>query len=494
VSVGRLLGPDRAGRQYPAAILAAVACLASAPSDAPAAGITVGHSGWFWGDTIPQGNDLTGVDVLGKRAYAVGGFGTVLRSDDGGASWVGLRSGTTTDLNNVQAITAQSVVVSGGCEIRRSDDSGRTFRWLALAAGPACGDGVQAVAFPTTSVGYVMTLDGGIRATADGGRSFERRTRVPAARPRMRNQGVVADATDLLFTGPATGLATTRDGRIFRTTDGARTWTPVVAEGAPLNGLTFLDAETGFAVGGGRRALKTVDGGRTWSPVSLSGAPAVDLGSISCADQQTCLIVPALPEFAFDDPTDYALRTTDGGATARTISPSRLGLSAADLDSSGRAVAVGVAGMIAASENLGAQFILASDTGENLTTPRMRAGSPRRVYAFDPRGSVVQSTDGGTMWTSYVVPRSNLVDGAFPTARKGFVLTSGGKLRTTEDGGKTWRTLPGRGRRRSQALVAFDERHLLVVGRGGAPVHRWRSQPPQGPFAGRPLLRPHQGR
>jgi len=27
---------------------------------------------WFWEDSIPQGNDLTGVDVVGGRSYAVG--------------------------------------------------------------------------------------------------------------------------------------------------------------------------------------------------------------------------------------------------------------------------------------------------------------------------------------------------------------------------------------------------------------------------------------
>src|SRR5262245_3259207 len=34
---------------------------------APAA--SVGHSGWFWGNPLPQGNTLSGIDFAGARGY-----------------------------------------------------------------------------------------------------------------------------------------------------------------------------------------------------------------------------------------------------------------------------------------------------------------------------------------------------------------------------------------------------------------------------------------
>src|SRR6187431_2135811 len=40
------------------------------------AGVSVGHSGWFWGDPQPQGNTLNGIDFAGSRGYAAGDFGT----------------------------------------------------------------------------------------------------------------------------------------------------------------------------------------------------------------------------------------------------------------------------------------------------------------------------------------------------------------------------------------------------------------------------------
>src|ERR671912_103616 len=51
------------------------------------AAVGVGHSGWQWGNPQPQGNTLNAVDFAGGTGYAAGNFGTVLRTDDSGATW-----------------------------------------------------------------------------------------------------------------------------------------------------------------------------------------------------------------------------------------------------------------------------------------------------------------------------------------------------------------------------------------------------------------------
>ena len=55
---------------------------------APAAGatVTVGHSGWEWGNPSPQGRTLDAIEFEGARGYAAGHFGTVLSTDDGGTT------------------------------------------------------------------------------------------------------------------------------------------------------------------------------------------------------------------------------------------------------------------------------------------------------------------------------------------------------------------------------------------------------------------------
>ena len=51
------------------------------------ASVSVPHSGWFWGNPRPQGKLLASVEFAGSRGYAAGDFGTVLRTDDGGAGY-----------------------------------------------------------------------------------------------------------------------------------------------------------------------------------------------------------------------------------------------------------------------------------------------------------------------------------------------------------------------------------------------------------------------
>src|SRR5207302_5546511 len=101
------------------------------------ASVSVPHSGWFWGNPRPQGKLLALVEFAGSRGYAVGDFGTVLRTDDAGATWSGLSTGTSVNFRRVTLISADSFVVAGGCAVRRSDNGGQTFARLPWTASDA---------------------------------------------------------------------------------------------------------------------------------------------------------------------------------------------------------------------------------------------------------------------------------------------------------------------------------------------------------------------
>ena len=65
---------------------AAALLIAAALIQGAGAETTVGQSGWNWGNPQPQGHTLRALDFAGGRGYAVGDFGTLVRSDDGGSS------------------------------------------------------------------------------------------------------------------------------------------------------------------------------------------------------------------------------------------------------------------------------------------------------------------------------------------------------------------------------------------------------------------------
>jgi photosystem II stability/assembly factor-like uncharacterized protein len=80
-------------RRHPLPLVLVALCLLSA---APSAGavVSTGHSGWGWADPSPQGETIADLTFAGDVGYAVGGYGTLLRTVDGGASWTGLPSRT----------------------------------------------------------------------------------------------------------------------------------------------------------------------------------------------------------------------------------------------------------------------------------------------------------------------------------------------------------------------------------------------------------------
>ena len=82
------------------ALLAIVAALAFAPS--ASAQVSVGHSGWSWGNPVPQGNTLHAVEFSGGIGYAAGDFGTLLRTPDGGSTWQGIATGITGNLLRIR--------------------------------------------------------------------------------------------------------------------------------------------------------------------------------------------------------------------------------------------------------------------------------------------------------------------------------------------------------------------------------------------------------
>src|SRR5215211_5361182 len=269
--------------------------------------VSVGHSGWFWGNPQPQGNTIRGMAFAGSRGYAAGEFGTLLATDDAGASWTGISTGITRNLVRVRAIDANTVVIGGGCALRRSDDGGQTFQRLPWTASDTdCPSELASFFFPSPGVGYLLTLDGAVFQTADGGQTFARKTSVPGV-------GGNISATDIFFLSDDTGVATTSQGKIYRTTDGGNSWVEVASSGSALNGLTFAGAGTRYAVGGHTTILKTTDGGMTWNPMPAAGVPDVELKSISCADALTCLIT--------DASGDRLLRTIDGGLNYTSVVP-----------------------------------------------------------------------------------------------------------------------------------------------------------------------------
>ena len=446
----------RRGWMVPLGVLSvAMALLASTAL----AGVSVGHSGWTWASPEPQGNDLSGIDFAGGRGYASGTLGTLLRTDDGGASWTGIATGLTQPLLRVRAIDANTVVIGGGCALRRSDDGGTSFHRLPwTSSDTSCPSQLASFSFPVSQTGYLLTDTGSVFRTDDGGQSFSSRTSVPGT----LSAGGNADGTDIFFTGTDTGVAVAGN-RIFHTIDGGQTWTQVKS-GFAINAVTFVNSTVGYAVGtvqtmsGTNPAmLSTGDGGQTWTPVALSGAdPGLDLTSLDCANTQTCLITESTGA--------QVLRTTDGGATVTAISPSTQAIYGVAFDTPSQAVAIGRGGTTAVSTDGGMNF---SPVGGGILEQNFGAvtASPAGIAtAGANNGVLARSTDNGRSWSTVGVPTpSRILSAWFPTAGVGYALDQHGGLFKTINGGSSWTVLNTGTSAKASKVVALNPKVVILV-------------------------------
>ncbi len=120
-------------------------------------------------DTTEALMDLT-CDSLG-RIWVVGGFSTILSSEDGGASWGEDSFGDDVQLTSVQFLDDSVGYIAGEFGmVLKTIDGGQTWEPVEVLPGDFY---PQAAHFMDTERGWVVGLNGAILHTPDGGDSWE---------------------------------------------------------------------------------------------------------------------------------------------------------------------------------------------------------------------------------------------------------------------------------------------------------------------------------
>ena len=441
------------------AFLGACAALSLATACPASAAVQVSQSGWQWGNPTPQGNTIRAMDFIAGRGYAIGDDGTALRTDDGGATWTGLATGTSQDLTRVQAVTTDVIVILGGdgCVVRRSDDGGKTFHKMFVLAETNCPDRVAASYFVNPQVGYLLLRDGNVLRTTDGGQTFGRGTAIPGTPGSSSGgQGVPADA---IFTSPDAGvvfLAGTTTA--YRTTDAGTSWTPEPdVQPGNVQRLRPVSATTFYAFGPDT-LLRSTDAGQTWQRRPASGGNTIT--GIGCATDDVCLLTT--------DRGDKLLRTTDGGATAENVTASTGSLFAAGYYSATRAVAAGAGGATVISDDGGRNYVpVGGDIAGSFQFGLRLGPSPEIALALGARGQLARTTDSGATWKAINVATSaDMQDTSFTSPDDGYALDQRGGLFRTSNGGASWQPIDPGTTSAPKAVIASGQTVLLAGPRG----------------------------
>jgi photosystem II stability/assembly factor-like uncharacterized protein len=242
---------------------------------------------------------LRGVSVVSaKVAWASGAKGSVLLTEDGGATWrmrpvPGAEALDFRDVDALDARTAWVLSIGPGeaSRIYKTTDAGASWREQFRNADPKAFFDAMAFWDERNGVAVSDSVDGRfvILLTGDGGERWSPAPPhgLPAALP---GEGAfAASGTNVAVVGPRSAWFATGAGRVLATRDRGKSWsvaaTPLAAgPSAGIFSVAFRDPRHGVVVGGDYKketeavdnAAFTADGGLTWKAATgLSGFRSV---------------------------------------------------------------------------------------------------------------------------------------------------------------------------------------------------------------------------
>ena len=225
--------------------------------------------------------------------FIIGGGGTILKTEDGGKTWVrkiamsdapgrgGNPRPLRANLMGIQMISETTGFIAGTENtILKTTDGGET--WVGSSERARVGEtrnNLEGIWFVSPTTGWVIGSFGTLLHTADGGETWEK-----------RDPGFDNNLFGIHFLDENTGWISGQEGLILHTTDGGATWNQQEVESYDdLHDITFVDAMVGWAVGGYNSILHTTDGGKTWTLSNIPGS--ANLKGIHATDANNCWTV-----------------------------------------------------------------------------------------------------------------------------------------------------------------------------------------------------------
>jgi photosystem II stability/assembly factor-like uncharacterized protein len=348
--------------------------------------IDFSHAQWEWQSPIPQGNLLYKVQfVNASNGWAVGEYGTLFHTTDGGLHWTGQEYGRT---DNILAIQMKSLstgwAIGDNGIILHTTNGGED--WIEQVSGISTG--LNSIFFSDSLTGWVAGDNEVILHTTDGGASwyFQRE-------PSSQNS-----INTLIFTSATEGWAAGTNRRVFHTTDAGATWTyqMIGPSGVSHLNIFFADTLLGFIVGTGGSIMRTDNGGTTWSQISTG-----DTVNYNHVVMQNTLV----GWIAGDG--GRILRTLNGGASwSSSILSDGMDLNGISRSSNLLWMA-GELGKILQSTNNGISWS-SLDTGSRLSVNWIDFSSETNGVAVGQTGLILQTTNGGTSWTRKSSPTPSI--------------------------------------------------------------------------------------
>lgn len=301
---------------------------------------------------------LLDIEKAGERLVVVGEKGHIIYSDDNAKSW------QQADVPTAQMITAVSFVdgksgwaVGHDAHVLKTTDGGETWILQRDGLGAQAEANVRALKDGKTHIAELMQRLQGAGLDADAVIELETelddaKWELESAEEKSQHAPIANPLLDVWFKDANYGWAVGAFGQFISTKNGGMTWHDVSKSldnemGYHLNavtgtadGVVFIGGEAGYL-------MVSTDNGETWSQASIDSDSTIFDLAVS-ADGST-IVSTGLRAKTF--------RSTDKGQTWHELVPNvNFSLAGANISQSGFLVLVGAGGSVAYSRNNGDEF------------------------------------------------------------------------------------------------------------------------------------------
>ena len=225
--------------------------------------------------------------------FITGARGTILKTEDRGKTWNrkivrsesnqqgGRARGIRASLMGIQMITEKTgFIVGTENTILKTTDGGET--WVGSSERVRVGEtrnNLENILFVSPTTGWIIGSFGTLLYTTDSGKTWEK-----------RNAGFDNNLFGIHFSDEKIGWICGQEGLILHTNDGGKTWKQQKTDSIDnLHDIVFVDKTVGWAAGEYGTILHTTDGGKTWTPSKAGGSGAIK--GIHATDKNHCWAV-----------------------------------------------------------------------------------------------------------------------------------------------------------------------------------------------------------
>ncbi len=207
--------------------------------------------------STPTNNSLNSICFINDSiGYACGDKGIVIKTIDGGNSWIVLNDSSAINLYDIKFLSQEvGFMVGEKGTILRTTDSGQS--WQKINSDSA-NTYFKIYFFENLSIGFIIGSNGIILKTTDNGNNWQ-----------TKFTGTNEILFGISFADYNNGVVVGWNGTILKTSDQGENWNEEnKITDKYLRDICFLDNKIGIIVGGSGEILRSDDGGSDWGKIN----------------------------------------------------------------------------------------------------------------------------------------------------------------------------------------------------------------------------------